>query len=147
MKQYYSETVLAQTAHWAQWFSADWRQEVPTRIHSSDIAVDGGPEWHPDFMKWITRDEHPRGRNNDDNRLRTTKVMRRLRHLAVREYEICFRILVHGERIPDTTRWLNERAVRNNIPFPPHRPEGPHYTEKDTVALFICGIDFCRQTW
>jgi hypothetical protein len=146
MKQYYSETVLAQTAHWAQWFSADWRQEVPTRIHSSDIAVDGGPEWHPDFMKWITRDEHPRGRNNDQ-RLRTTKVMRRLRRLAVREYEVAFRVLVHGERLEETTRWLNERAQRNGIPFPPYRPAGPHYSEKDTLALFICAIDYARQCW
>ena len=145
MKQYYSETVLAQTAHWAQWFSADWRQEVPTRIHSSDVAADGTPEWHPDFAKWITRDE-PR-RRNDDQRLRTTKVMRRLRRLAVREYEVCYRVLVHGERLEETTRWLNERAQRNGIPFPPYRPAGPHYVEKDALALFICAIDYARQCW
>ena len=137
---------MRQTAFWAAWFAADWRQEVPVRIHSGSISPDGSPEWHPDFAKWISRDERP-GKRTDAQGLRTTKVMRRLRRAAVREYEVAYRMLVLGERIADTTRWLNERAGRNNIPFPDHRPHGPHYTEKDTLALFICAIEYARQLW
>jgi hypothetical protein len=73
--------------------------------------------------------------------------MRRLRRVAVREYEVLFRVLVQGERVHDTTRWLNDRAERNRIPYPDHRPQGPHYTDKDTLALLICGIDFARDSW
>lgn len=137
---------MRQTAHWASWFAADWKREMPLRIHSADIAADGSPEWHPDFAKWLTRDERPRKRNGDQ-RLRTTKVMRRLRRVAVREYEVLYRVLVLGERLEDTTRWLNQRAERNGVPLPPHRPSGPHYTRKDTLALVIAGIDFARESW
>lgn len=142
----YPDHVMRQTAHWASWFAADWRQETPLRIHSGDIAADGSPEWHPDFAKWLSRDARPRKRNNDQ-RLRTTKVMRRLRRVAVREYEVLYRVLVLGERLEETTRWLNARAARNNVPLPPHRPTGPHYTTKDTLALVIAGIDYARECW
>lgn len=142
----YPDHIMRNTAHWANWFAADWKQEIPTRIHSSDIALDGTPEWHPDFAKWLARDGRPR-RRNDDQRLRTTKVMRRLRRVAVREYEVLYRVLVLGERLEETTLWLNARAERNAIPFPPHRPNGPWYTHKDTLALMIAGIDFARESW
>lgn len=146
MKAPYSDTTMRNTAHWASWFAADWKQEVPTRIHSSAISLDGSPEWHPDFARWLTSDRKPRP-HNDQQRLRTTKVMRRLRKVAVREYECCYRILVLGEQLEDTTRWLNERAQRNAIPYPPHRPNGPHYIKKDTLALLIAGIDYARDHW
>lgn len=142
----YSDAVMRATAHWASWFAADWKQEIPLRIHSSEIAGDGSPEWHPDFAKWLDRDGRQR-RRNTDSRLRTTKVMRRLRRVAVREYEVMYRVLVLGERLEETTRWLNERAERNSVPFPPHRPNGPHYTRKDTLALIIAGTDYARAYW
>jgi hypothetical protein len=67
--------------------------------------------------------------------------------VAVREYEVLYRVLVLGERLEETTRWLNARAERNAVPFPPHRPSGPHYTQKDTLALVIAGIDYARESW
>ena len=70
--------------------------------------------------------------------------MRRLRRVAVREYEVAFRVMVLGERIVDTTRWLNERAARNHIPYPDHRPTGPHYIEKDALALLVCAISYAK---
>ncbi len=146
MKVPYSDNTMRQTAHWAEWFATDWKSEYPTRIHSTDIAGDGSPEWHPDFAKWLTR-SGGQGRRNGEQRLRTTRVMRRLRRVAVREYEVLYRILVLGERLEETTRWLNERARRNAIPFPPHRPTGPHYMDRDTLAIFIAGIDFAREYW
>jgi hypothetical protein len=141
-----SEPTMRDTAHWAAYFAADWKQEVPDRIHSAQIGDDGTPRWHPDFEKWLTNDRVHR-RKNDEQRLRTTKVMRRLRQVAVREYEVAYRILVLGERISDTTKWLNERASRNNIPFPGHRPDGPHYIEKDALALLVCAIAFAKEQW
>ena len=58
-----------------------------------------------------------------------------------------YRVLIQGERFHDVTRWLNERAERNSIPFPDHRPDGPHYLERDTIALFIAGVDYARTFW
>jgi hypothetical protein len=69
--------------------------------------------------------------------------MRRLRRVAVREYEVLYRVLVLGERLEETTIWLNERALRNAIPLQPGRDV--HYSDKDTWALVICGIDYARQ--
>jgi len=146
VSSFQSEATMKDTAHWAAYLAADWKQEVPDRIHSSQIGADGCPRWHPDFEKWLTNDRLYR-RKNDDQRLRTTRVMRRLRRVAVREYEILYRILVLGERLEETTRWLNERAAKNRIPPPPHRPNGPHYTQKDTLALIVAGIAFCKEYW
>lgn len=146
MSKPYPEETMRQTAFWAAWFAADWRQEVPVRIHSGSISPDGSPEWHPDFAKWISRDERP-GKRTDAQGLRTTKVMRRLRRAAVREYEVLYRVLVLNERLCETTKWLNARAERNSIPYPKHRPDGPHYVEKDTLALVIAGVGYAREYW
>ena len=135
---------MKDTAHWATYFAADWKQEVPQRIHTAQIGNDGCPAWHPDFEKWLVNDRVYR-RKNDEQRLRITRVMRRLRRVAVREYECLYRVLVLGERLEETTRWLNERAARNAIPFPDHRPSGPHYIQKDTLALIVAGIAFAKE--
>lgn len=136
---------MADTAQWASRFASDWKQESPLRIHSADIGLDGSPRWHPDFEAWLTRDETKQRRRNDDQRLRTTKVMRRLRRVAVREYEVCYRVFVLGERLEETTAWLNERAERNAIPYPEHRPNGPHYVERDALAIVIAGLAFAKE--
>lgn len=138
---------MRQTAQWATYFASDWRREFPLQIHTSSIALDGSPEWHPDFSRWLTASTRRQNPRNDEQRLRTTRVMRRLRRVAVREYEVLYRILVTGERLEETTLWLNERAERNAVAFPPHRPDGPHYIKRDTLAIFIAGIDFCRSFW
>jgi len=137
---------MKDTAHWATYFANDWKQEVPDRIHTAEIGNDGCPRWHPDFEKWLTNDRVYR-RRNDEQRLRTTRVMRRLRRVAVREYEVAYRVLVLGERIADTATWLNERAARNRIPYPDHRPQGPHYIEKDALALLVCAISYAKEFW
>jgi hypothetical protein len=137
---------MRETAHWATYFANDWKQEVPQQIHTTQVGEDGGRMWHPDFEKWLTNDRLYR-RKNDEQRLRTTKVMRRLRRVSVRSYEVLYRVLVLGERLEETTAWLNDRAARNAIPYPPHRPDGPHYIEKDAYALIVAGLAYAREYW
>ena len=137
---------MRQAAWWATWLAQDWRGEYPLKIHSSELSLDGSLEWHPDFARWMARTAG-KGPRNNDQRLRTTKVMRRLRRHSVREYEVLYRILIQGERFTQVTVWLNERAARNNIDYPPHRKNGPHYLERDTVALFVAGVDYARTFW
>jgi len=145
----FPRTVLEDTGHWLARFSSDYRGEAPDKIHNGDIAADGAPQWHPDFARWLTTREvidTPRpDQPTEEKRLRTTRALRRLRKEAIREFEVVYRIMVMGERIDETTKWLNDRAIRNNIPLPNGRPE--HYRTKDTIALVVSGIDKMRDWW
>lgn len=144
----FSENVLRNTNRWAKVFAEEWRSETPIKIHSGKIAPDGSPEWHPDFVRWMSLSESERRSTPQPRRrYRTSAVMRRLRKTAPREYEVAYRVLYLGERLEETCQWLNERAKSHAIPFPDHRPEGPHYTLKDAVALFIAAVSYVEQHW
>jgi hypothetical protein len=138
--------VLRDTGYWLARFASDYHGETPQRIHSGEISDDGSPQWHPDFTRWLTAREvidTPRPEQaTPEQRLRTTRAMRRLRKEAIREFEVIYRIMVLDERIEDTTVWLNQRAIRNGIALPNGRPQ--HYRVKDTTALVISGIDKMR---
>ena len=141
----YPAEVLRDTAFWMVWFGQDLtKQEPPDRIHSHMIGPDGAPRWAGEFLRYLTRDEIDRPKA-DDSRERTDRAMRKLRNSAIRSYEVLYRMLVVGESTSEVTRWLNERAVRNDIPFPPGR--GFHYSEHDTMAIVISGIEFLKSVW
>lgn len=143
----YPKNVLDQTVWWLQRFRSDFLGELPLRIHSSEIADDGSPQWHPDFARWLTARENTgyRPPTNSENRLRTTRALRRLRKVAIREFEVVYRVMVLGESLEATTKWLNARAQRNRIPLPPGR--SMHYTLKDTSCILFSGIDKMRDWW
>jgi hypothetical protein len=71
--------------------------------------------------------------------------MRKLRRASPREYDIAYRALILGQSFAEIRTWLNERATRNRIPLPEGR--SVHYTERDTVALFLCAMELCRSQW
>lgn len=73
------------------------------------------------------------------------RVMRKLRRAAIREYEVLYRMLILRETLEQTTDWLNQRAQNNQIPLPSGRSE--HYRTKDTLALYVCGIEFALAHW
>ena len=80
-----------------------------------------------------------------ENRLRTTRALRRLRKVAIREFEVVYRVMVLGNSIEDTTIWLNARAERNGIPLPIGK--SVHYSEKDTSCILLSGVDKMRDWW
>lgn len=129
----------------AAWLAEDWKLEHPVKVHTGSLARDGTLEWHPDFAHWMNRGRRPRP--GEDDHYRTSRAMKKLQRSSIRAYEVCYRILLHGEPIEDTTVWLNQRARKNSIPYPDHRPEGPHYTERDTFALFVSGLDYVKSVW
>lgn len=147
MANQFPAAVLKSTGYWLARFSRDYHGEIPQKIHNGDIANDGAPQWHPDFARWLTarevistpRPDYP----TPEQRLRTTRALRRLRKEAVREFEVVYRVMVTGERIEETTKWLNQRAERNGIPLPNGR--SVHYRTKDTIALVVSGIDKMRD--
>ena len=144
------EAVLVETARWMVDFRDYWHDELPTQIHSGALGAGGTPEWHPDFRRWLGVDYHgPRSdrkwAENPEPRVRTTRAFRKLRKKAVREFEVCYRIIILGEPIEGTCKWLNERAQRNDIPL----PEGSavHYTMNDTLLLLVSGVGKLIQWW
>lgn len=131
--------VLAETKQWGTYFGSEWARDFPEEIHEARLGEDGRPRWQGEFSRWLTNGP------DEEQRHRTTRVMRKLRHVAPREYEVAYRAMVLGESFEEITRWLNQRAQRNSIPLPPGRPV--HYRVKDAIALFICAIEFARWAW
>lgn len=133
--------VLSDTRRWGSFFGEEWIRDFPDQISvKRTLADDGTPQlWQRDFAQWIGETDA------DSDRGRTTRVMRKLRRAAPREYEVCYRAMVMGESVEDITIWLNERALRNNIPLPVGAKV--HYQTKDTVALIICGVEYARTYW
>lgn len=120
--------VLQHTARWMSFLRADWHDDIPDRIHKHEYADDGTYQWDPRFEAWLTG---VRGR--DERQFRMKRAMRKLREKSVREYEVAYRMIVVGEPLSDTTRWLNERAVRNE------KPE--RYSEQDTRVIIASAVD------
>jgi hypothetical protein len=136
---------LQRTARWGAYFAETWAVEAPVRIHSSAIGDDGSPRWHPDFERWLTMEEGKKGDRRPEEQLRTSKVMRRLRRVAIREYEVLYRMLIMRATVEETATWLNQRATDNGIPLPAGRPV--HYRDKDTVALLVSGVAWALHYW
>jgi len=150
------ENVLRETARWMVDFRDYWHGEVPTQIHSGDVSEGGAPEWHPDFRRWLGVDyDGPKSdegwAKNPEPRVRTTRAFRKLRKKAVREFEVCYRIIVLGGSLPNTCDWLNERAFRNEITLPeqPRTWNGSpaHYDMNDTILLLVSGVGKLVAWW
>lgn len=131
--------MLQQSERLLNQFRAEFNREVPQRIHSRDTADDGAPQWHPEFVKWLTAKESDTNSyiTNPEHRLRTRRAMRKLRSTSVRGFEVTWRVF-NGERVESTVKWLNDRAERNGIPLPPGRTV--HYTTKDGLAILYSSL-------
>ena len=136
MSQPFPTQAISEAMTWGQFFGSEWAREYPDRIHTDELAGDGTPRWHADFARWLTNAP------DQDGRERTTQVMRRLRRVMPRAFEVLLRALIHGESFEEIASWLNERAVRNGIELPPGQAE--HYRVKDAVAIFMSGISYAK---
>jgi hypothetical protein len=117
-------------------FASYWNEELPLRIHSRAIGEGGTPEWHQDFARWMGKADQlddRRWRTNPEPRVKTTRAFRKLRKVAVREYEVVYRTAILKIPFPETVAWLNERAIRNN--------KTDRYSEDDALMLLVCGVD------
>lgn len=130
--------MLKETESLLDRFRSEFKGEIPQRIHSREGLDDGGvPQWHPEFARWLTAreiiDTPSPLISTPEHRLRTTRAMRKLRRLAVRQYEVVWRVCVQGEPLHQTTRWLNDRAHRNAIEY--------RYSDRDTLVMLHGGLD------
>ena len=137
---FFPSSVIKEAAHWGTFLGAEWIRDFPERMHDAGLVDDGTPQrWSADLSKWLD------GARDEGNRGRTTRVMRKLRRVAPREYEVMYQAMVLGHDFNAITEWLNSRAIRNRIPLPEGRDV--HYRLKDAVALFIAGVDYARAHW
>jgi hypothetical protein len=137
---FFPSSTIKEAAHWGTFLGREWIRDFPDRLHDAGLVDDGTPQrWSNDLSRFLE------GAADEGNRGRTTRVMRKLRRTAPREYEVMYQAMVLGHDFNAITAWLNERALRNNIPLPANREV--HYRVKDAVALFIAGVDYARAHW
>lgn len=137
---FFPSSVIKEATHWGSFLGAEWVKDFPDRLHDGGLTGDGTPQrWSHDMSVWLE------GAADEGNRGRTTRVMRKLRRVAPREYEVMYQAMVLGQDFQQITEWLNARALRNLIPLPEGRVA--HYRMKDAVALFIAGVDYARAHW
>ena len=135
--------------------SRDWLMEIPIKIHSSSrvFAVDGSPEWTPEFTRWIESNRHENGHRdrrgpyqNAPERKRTTTAMRKLRKVSQSEFNVCYDLVrLNPIQAPEITEEvllrtfigiasrLNTRAAQRGFP--------ERYSPQDVAVLALSGID------
>lgn len=107
----------------------DWHSEIPQRLHTHQLDQGGAPQWSPELAAWLSDGQ----KQNGERRYRLTQAMRKLRKKSVREYEVAYRMIVLGEPLDRTTKWLNERAIKNC------KPE--RYSLEDTRIIIVSAVD------
>lgn len=109
-------------------FAAEWRMEIPPKIHAYGTDSGhglGGPAFHPEFINWLgpiphdcsddecrrERERNNAGRNHDA-RTRTTRCFRKIRRMAPREFDVLYLLCVNGYTVDEVAATLTERAIR-----------------------------------
>lgn len=129
-------TLIRRTATLIEQYRADWVGDIPEKIHSHDMAMDGSLRWDGGFLDWLTNEQlrfEGRGKPNAVERHRVTKALRMLRKEAPREFECVYRVIALGDTVEGVAAWLNARAEEKGYP--------ERYTLKDAAVIIISGVD------
>lgn len=132
-----TEETARRLTHWVEFFSIEYESEIPMRIHASgtdDGHGLGGPPFAPEFLRWLMAgDENERSRERKDTRTRITRVFRRIRNVAPREYFVLQLVCSQRMNIPEVTAQMNERALARGL--------DESYTDQDVVTLLSSALD------
>ena len=137
--------VMKHVAFWLRVFMEEWHGEVPLKIHSWELGRDGAPQWHPDFARWIEREDEAeeRRRNREhrqtDARIRTTRAFRKLRKTAPREFDVLYCLVVHRMRLNEIAESMTARAIRLG------KPE--RYTPTSVLILTVSAVEKVAGWW
>lgn len=113
-KLHIPEAVWRQAELWVMVFQSDWHGEIPTKLHTSQLAEDGAPQLAPEFARYLFSGEP--NRRNPDDRLRTTRAFRRLRRKAPREFDVLYLRVAHRMSLEKIADELTARAIRIGKP-------------------------------
>jgi hypothetical protein len=126
---------IRSTTYWLAHFGDILVANPPIRLHVRSVDGDGNPDWHPEFVHWLTGTS---GRTEgSEDRARLKRAMKRLHERSLREYEVLTRVLVRSEPIPEVTEWLNVRAITGKHP--------ERYRDADTLVILYAAIDKIRD--
>lgn len=130
------EKDLVRLAKWVRYFALTWNESMYYRSGIFD---------HEEVSTWLGQCVMlPRGFSQEESE-RTARVMRKLRRMSVREYEVMYRLLIEGNTCEQVADWLNERARVNEIELPLGRSE--HYRRKDVLAMLTSATEWCLTHW
>lgn len=148
----WDQSTLDDAAAWLSFFSDEWEEEIPLRIHQSGYDDGGMPQWHPEFAAWLDGTK-----KRDELRLRTTRAFRKLRKKAPREFDVLYCICKHKMSAPMSIvyvdqphQWmyrridavavaLNERAIRLKV--------ADRYNREAVMVLTLSGLDKVKAWW
>lgn len=129
------ESAREQMVFWLSQFRADWRGEVPLKLHEGHGGLGAAPAFTHAFNDYVGRltcqsplchecrcknsncdrcyERRKQERTpNTLHRTRTTKAFRRLRKHAPREFDVLYLICQQGLSLEQVRDRLNERSIQ-----------------------------------
>ena len=126
-----------------EFFSAEYSDEIPMRIHSrgtDDGHGLGGPPFHPEFLAWLEAgdikkngDPKESAKRLGDHRLRVTRSFRKVRRMAPTEWFVLQLVCVHRLDVVRVVEVMNERAEQRDFP--------ERYDAKGITTLLASALD------
>lgn len=139
-------------------FSIDWYGETPIRLHSSQIALDGSPELHGDFVGYLEDGMNDKRRGDvrskrvelDTPRRRVSKAFRLLRRKAPKEFDVLYcmvaldqvgRSLKQGDiNALDREFGASVRRTRARMSLRAAKRGDPQVSEDEILVLVVSGV-------
>jgi hypothetical protein len=140
-------------------FHSELHGEYPMRIHSRDVddgSKWGAPAFHPQFIRWLGAEYEHVGRDQSgvyhppDGRTRVTRVLRKIRQVAPREYYVLQLVLANGMSVNEATKRMTEREAQRNEEArseaarkgeSPPVVEDHVYDYTEVLLLLLAGLD------
>lgn len=139
-------------------FSIDWYGETPIRLHSNEIAPDGSPQLHGDFVGYLEDALNDKKRGNvrskrvelDTPRRRVSKAFRLLRRKAPKEFDVLYcmvaldqvgRTLKHGDAESlERDFYASVRRTRARMNLRAATRGSAQVSEDEILILIVSGV-------
>lgn len=150
---------VREAQRWLSDLGAEWKAEIPRRIHESGhdahYGLGSSPPFAPEFIGYIGHLEclQPGCREcieerqkvarmntrHTESRTRTTKAFRKLRKAAPLEFDVLYMAVMHNQTVAGITIKLNQRAESRGLE--------DRYTQADVAILALSGYDKLKRWW
>jgi hypothetical protein len=139
-------------------FSIDWYGETPMRLHSTEIAPDGSPQLHGDFIGYLEDGLNDKKRGDvrskrvelDSPRRRVSKAFRLLRRKAPKEFDVLYCMVAIdqvGRTLKDSDYdglerefGASVRRTRARMSLRAAKRGDPQVSEDEILVLVVSGV-------
>jgi hypothetical protein len=156
MNQLVTEQEAREANRWLSEWAADYRGEIPTRIHATNhgqhFGLGSAPPFAPEFISYMgklncrdkdcrqCREDLPiyiegasyRAKHNDP-RTRVTRAFRKLRRAAPLEFDVLYMAVMQGLSLTEIADRLTDRAISKGHP--------ERYDLSTVTLLAVMGVD------